>query len=379
MDDRDLELVVMLRDEFLNDPDEMLPSIVEAIPHIVDGTEQAVSTIMSGLHNLKGNAQTVGFSQLVVYFHQFEEFVSSRDWSEVDRSDLDRFAMCCSRLVNTMVDHFDSLKGANTEDDGRSHIIEDELSEFRTFASELSAKPASDGSWGMESADNAEVESEPTPQQEEISASPPAPVAAPVKIPGLHLFDEEDDEPEEAASASSVEQDPEANAMADVQESPPAKEPSSSHPLPSIDESSKVSKPVGDKQYLVCQQGEQNYAVDVQLVREIIEDQRVQALPVKREGIEGVIAVRGTMIPLLDLTGFIGARSGNQPSTVICEYSNKTAGFRVDRTNQVMTIAASSLQDAASAANPAERKLIKQVAQINDESILVLDLESLLA
>ncbi len=129
--------------------------------------------------------------------------------------------------------------------------------------------------------------------------------------------------------------------------------------------------------------GEKEYAVDIASVREVIYGKKISPLPGAPDYFEGLIDLRGTIIPVINLgkrlcVGKIASLSDSMLSghIMIVEIDGKKVGFIVDRVQDVVVIDKDSVQ---SAKNLIELPLpvIEGVFRYKDRLILLLYLERL--
>ena len=125
----------------------------------------------------------------------------------------------------------------------------------------------------------------------------------------------------------------------------------------------------------------QAYALEVAHVREIVRVQRPTPLPNAPALIEGVIDLRGAVIPVLDLSRVLGrgtADDGLHARIVVLDFDELVLGLWVDAATDVLTIDAASLEDlpdlAAQAGYDAVRHVVRREGA---EPVMVLSLENL--
>jgi purine-binding chemotaxis protein CheW len=133
------------------------------------------------------------------------------------------------------------------------------------------------------------------------------------------------------------------------------------------------------RQLLVFSLGEEEYALPVTSVQEIIHYTQPRAVASESAWIRGVISLRGKIIPVADLgarLGLLAERNNDQArggKIVVVESGAVTAGVVVDDVDEVLTIDPSQL-DAVPAAGT---EAIDGIVKIDDRLIILLDLESL--
>jgi purine-binding chemotaxis protein CheW len=123
-------------------------------------------------------------------------------------------------------------------------------------------------------------------------------------------------------------------------------------------------------------------AIDVANVREVVRWQPVTPLPKSPALIDGVIDLRGTLVPVVDLGRALGERKV-EPATgtriVVAETDGLVVGLTVDAAVEVLQISATSMEDPPSLATHAGYDAARAVVRRPDaEPIVVLSLESLL-
>ncbi|MEA2479139.1 MAG: purine-binding chemotaxis protein CheW [Thermoleophilaceae bacterium] len=129
------------------------------------------------------------------------------------------------------------------------------------------------------------------------------------------------------------------------------------------------------RQLVVFSLGEEEYGLPVTQVQEIIHYTTPRAVSSDAAWIQGVISLRGKIIPVADLGSRLGlsAERSDSGKIVIVESGSITAGVIVDDVEEVLTIDDSQL-DAVPASGSAA---IDSIAKIDDRLIVVLDIDGL--
>jgi purine-binding chemotaxis protein CheW len=124
------------------------------------------------------------------------------------------------------------------------------------------------------------------------------------------------------------------------------------------------------------------YAIDVAYVREVVRWQPVTPLPRAPELIEGVIDLRGAVVPVIDLGRALVGEAvtvGTRTRIAVVEVENLVMGLAVDAAIEVLPVNASAMEDPPSLATHAGYDAARAVVRRPDaEPILVLSLEHLL-
>jgi len=130
------------------------------------------------------------------------------------------------------------------------------------------------------------------------------------------------------------------------------------------------------------QVGEAVYALDVSHVREVVRWQAITPLPKAPELIEGVIDLRGVIVPVIDLGKVLADRPlVPAPDTriAIAEVDGLLMGLIVDAAIEVLLVDVSALEDPPALATQAGYDATRAVVRRPDAApILVLSLDHVL-
>ena len=128
--------------------------------------------------------------------------------------------------------------------------------------------------------------------------------------------------------------------------------------------------------------GGHTYAIDVSQVREVVRWQAVTPLPNAPSLIEGVIDLRGAVVPVVDLGRALGgARVTPGPRTriAVTEVDGLVMGLAVDAAVEVLAVDVANLDDPPSLATQTGYDVTRAVVRrAGTEPILVLSLEHVL-
>lgn len=122
--------------------------------------------------------------------------------------------------------------------------------------------------------------------------------------------------------------------------------------------------------------GEDAYALDIMRVKEILRPQPVTALPDAPAYVKGVINVRGTVIPLIDLRERFGLPGKSDSQTgrhIIVGVNGRSIGFVVDAVSEVATFAARDLRPPPPGVAIAGYRFLIGVCLLRDTMVLLLN------
>ena len=127
--------------------------------------------------------------------------------------------------------------------------------------------------------------------------------------------------------------------------------------------------------------GEEEFGVDILSVKEINRMQNVTRVPNAPEYVDGVINLRGKVIPIVDLRSRLGMqRKEHDKNTriIIVEMRGKVVGFVVDAVQEVLRIARGVTEVPPSILGSIKGDYIKAVGKLADRLLILLDLEKAL-
>ncbi len=134
------------------------------------------------------------------------------------------------------------------------------------------------------------------------------------------------------------------------------------------------------RQYLTFQLGEEVFAIDVANVREILEFTTVTSVPKMPEYMRGVINLRGSVVPVVDMRQKFGmSRTEKTINTCIVvvevSYENEDIimGALVDSVQEVFELQAGNIEPAPRIGTHARTEFIKGMGKRDDRFIIILD------
>lgn len=136
-------------------------------------------------------------------------------------------------------------------------------------------------------------------------------------------------------------------------------------------------------QYLTLYAGEELLAIDIQWVRELIQNTSITVVPMAPEFVRGVINLRGTIVPVIDLQlRLTGTKTLTKKKTCVVILQSQTAetsgtdfGLLVDSVSEVVQIGEESLEPAPTFGTPIKRQYIKGLGRVKGEHIMIVDPE----
>ena len=126
---------------------------------------------------------------------------------------------------------------------------------------------------------------------------------------------------------------------------------------------------------------EEEFGVDILSVQEIIRLMQITTVPRAPACIEGVINLRGKVIPVIDMRkrfNLPAIERGSRTRIIVMEFGAKIVGFLVDAVSEVLRIPAGTVESAPAVVSGVGSEYIKGVGKLDDRLLILLDLDSLL-
>lgn len=136
-----------------------------------------------------------------------------------------------------------------------------------------------------------------------------------------------------------------------------------------------VSK--GERQLVVFSLAHENYGVDITAVREIITFQKATPVPKAPECVEGIINLRGKIIPVIDLRRQLSLQavaSSQDTRIMVVELGGRTVGCVVDAVKEVLTVT-QEIIDPPPVAAVVEADYLEGIAKLSESLVILINLE----
>ena len=124
----------------------------------------------------------------------------------------------------------------------------------------------------------------------------------------------------------------------------------------------------------------EQYGLDISFIKEIISLMGITEIPKTPNYVKGVINLRGTIIPVIDIRlkfGLEAIEPTVDTSIVIYEIDHVSIGFIVDRVEDVVTIDKKKISGAPDFGGSIDTTFISGVAETAEGVIMILDLKNI--
>lgn len=140
------------------------------------------------------------------------------------------------------------------------------------------------------------------------------------------------------------------------------------------------------EQYLTFMLGDKVYGLEIINIKEIIEYGEIVEVPMTPDFISGIINLRGSVVPVIDLGRrfhFNSSEHTKRTSIIIIDVKNEDLrieiGVTVDMVNAVLNICANEIEPAPSLGNQIQTNFIRGMAKIEKQLLILLDIENILS
>ena len=128
--------------------------------------------------------------------------------------------------------------------------------------------------------------------------------------------------------------------------------------------------------------GEEEFGIEILKVQEIIRMVEITRVPNAPDFVEGVINLRGKIIPVIDLRcrfGFQARAHDKKTRIIVVEINRIVAGFVVDSVFEVLRVPAHLIEPPSPVISGLDTEYISGVAKLSHRLLIMLDLERLLS
>jgi len=127
--------------------------------------------------------------------------------------------------------------------------------------------------------------------------------------------------------------------------------------------------------------GNETFGVRIASVREIVRVPEITSVPSAPETVEGVINLRGKIIPVMDLRkrfGHVDIQPDKKNRILVVELQNKLIGLIVNAASEVLKIPPSEIEAPGSVFAEGESSYVTGVGKLKGRLIILLDVSKLL-
>ena len=137
-----------------------------------------------------------------------------------------------------------------------------------------------------------------------------------------------------------------------------------------------------ERQLVVFDLAGEVYGVNIETVREIIRMQTVTYVPDAPKFVEGVINLRGRVIPVVDLRkrfSLAASEATESSRVVVVDIGGEDIGVIVDAVTEVLRIAGDSIEATSNLVTTEDSYYLEGIVKVDDRLLILLDIERALA
>jgi len=135
-------------------------------------------------------------------------------------------------------------------------------------------------------------------------------------------------------------------------------------------------------QYLTFTLGEEHYGLEILRVQEIKGYTGVTRIPNTPDYVKGVLNLRGTIVPIVDLRmkfGMTPEDYNKKTVIIVLEVQGRIMGIIVDAVSDVMSIASKDIQAAPEFGGSVDLGFVSGIGNYGDKLVAFLDIERILS
>jgi purine-binding chemotaxis protein CheW len=132
------------------------------------------------------------------------------------------------------------------------------------------------------------------------------------------------------------------------------------------------------QQMIIFKVGAEEFAVDIMMVKEVVMMREVTPVPETAVFVEGVMNLRGNLVPVLDFRKRLRARriaSGTEQRILIARFNGKLIGLIVDGTSEVVRISHDMVEPAPDIIRELDADYVAGIINLNERFITLMNLE----
>lgn len=126
--------------------------------------------------------------------------------------------------------------------------------------------------------------------------------------------------------------------------------------------------------------GQQEYALDIMLVREIRGWTKTTPMPHSPDFMRGVINLRGTVLPVMDLAARLGLpaiETTERNVIIVVKCKDGMTGLLVDAVSDIVALSDEDMQPPPDIGSDTSSSTIRSLSLIDDRMIRILELENI--
>jgi len=143
---------------------------------------------------------------------------------------------------------------------------------------------------------------------------------------------------------------------------------------------SRTDLQVARDEFLAFRLGDEEYAIDILKVQEIRAHESVTRIANAPAYLKGVVNLRGTIVPIVDLRVKLGmeGKAGASAVVIILNIAGRVMGILVDAVSDVIALARDEIRPAPEFGNVLDTRFITGLAPLDERMLILVDIERLM-
>lgn len=134
-----------------------------------------------------------------------------------------------------------------------------------------------------------------------------------------------------------------------------------------------------EHQFVAFTIGSEEFCVDISKVREIKEMMPITKVPQAPEEVEGIVNLRGQVIPILHLKKLLGYYDDSpldDKKIILVESNEEIIGFIVDDVSDVVSLNEDQIEKVPKVLDSQQSRYLRGIAKKGDRLLLILELDT---
>lgn len=126
---------------------------------------------------------------------------------------------------------------------------------------------------------------------------------------------------------------------------------------------------------------EETFGINVFKVREVMRIPEITRAPEMPESVEGMVSLRGSLVPVIDLAKYIGIDTEGKPEImIVTEYNGQTQGFLVRAVDNILRLDWSAMRVPPAMLQAEMGGLVTAITELKDNRlVMMMDVEKVLS
>lgn len=135
------------------------------------------------------------------------------------------------------------------------------------------------------------------------------------------------------------------------------------------------------EEFLCFTLGDEEYGVNLMEIKEVIKPRELTEVPRTPDFVDGVLSLRGVIVPVLDMRRRLAMQPGQEPGLeriVIVRHDECLTGLRVDRITGVLRITDDNREQTPGVLEGTAREFVSGIGRCSGRMIIILDVGSII-